>query len=233
MLGVTATTALFGSTALTAANKALANGREASFSFTELESGNDENHHIADGYDADVLIRWGDKLFPDAPDFDPQNQSVESQLQQFGYNNDYVGFVPLNADETRGVLCVNHEYTNEEVMFPGVGRQDNQDFAGMTRELVEIEMAAHGGSVFEIAKNADNKWEVVLDSPYNRRITALDTLMTVSGPAAGHAKLKNRRRSVRHGHCRHHQQLRRRHHALGYVSDGRGELPRLFLDRSG
>jgi secreted PhoX family phosphatase len=30
----------------------------------------------------------------------------------------------------------------------------------------------------------------VLDSPYNRRITALDTLMTVSGPAAGHAKLK-------------------------------------------
>jgi secreted PhoX family phosphatase len=30
----------------------------------------------------------------------------------------------------------------------------------MTRELVEIEMAAHGGSVFEIAKNADNgKWE--------------------------------------------------------------------------
>jgi secreted PhoX family phosphatase len=64
MLGVTATTALFGSTALTAADKALANGHEASFSFTELESGNDENHHIADGYDADVLIRWGDKLFP-------------------------------------------------------------------------------------------------------------------------------------------------------------------------
>jgi secreted PhoX family phosphatase len=190
MLGVTATTALFGSTALTAANKALADGHEASFAFTELESGNDVNHHIAEGYDADVLIRWGDKLFADAPDFDPQNQSVESQLQQFGYNNDYVGFVPLTADEIRGVLCVNHEYTNEEVMFPGIGRQDRDGFPDMTRELVEIEMAAHGGSVFEIAKNADNKWEVVLDSPYNRRITALDTLMTVSGPAAGHAKLK-------------------------------------------
>ncbi|MEM6712510.1 MAG: PhoX family phosphatase [Pseudomonadota bacterium] len=189
MLGVTVTTALFGTTALTAAHKANAMSA-ASFSFSELESGNDTTHHIADGYNADVLIRWGDPLFSEVGDFDPQNQTVDGQLKRFGYNNDYVGFVPLNADQTRGVLCVNHEYTNEEVMFPGLGgRQDRDGFPAMTRELVEIEMAAHGGSIFEIEK-VSGRWQVVLDSQYNRRITALETLMTVDGPAAGHAKLK-------------------------------------------
>ena len=187
-LGVTAVTALFGTTALTAATQARA--ASASFSFTELESGNDETHHIADGYNADVLIRWGDPIFEGVAAFDPQNQSAEDQLRRFGYNNDYVGFVPLDEDGSRGVLCVNHEYTNEEVMFPGIGRQDRSGFADMTLELVDIEMAAHGGSIFEIARGADGKWSVVLDSGYNRRISALRTEMTIDGPAAGHARMK-------------------------------------------
>lgn len=189
-LGVTAVTALFGTTALTAATQARA--ATPAFAFPELESGNDTRHHIAEGYDADVLIRWGDPIFPDVGPFDPQAQSADDQLKRFGYNNDYVGFVPLADDGSRGLLCVNHEYTNEEVMFPGIGRQDNKDFADMTRELVDIEMAAHGGSVFEIARGADGKWSVVLDSPYNRRITALETEMTIDGPAAGHARMKTK-----------------------------------------
>jgi hypothetical protein len=189
-LGVTAVTALFGTTALTAATQARA--ATPAFAFPELESGNDTRHHIAEGYDADVLIRWGDPIFPDVAPFDPQAQSADDQLKRFGYNNDYVGFVPLADDGSRGLLCVNHEYTNEEVMFPGIGRQDNKDFADMTRDLVDIEMAAHGGSVFEIARGANGKWSVVLDSPYNRRITALDTEMTIDGPAAGHARMKTK-----------------------------------------
>ncbi|MEM6665096.1 MAG: PhoX family phosphatase, partial [Pseudomonadota bacterium] len=188
MLGVTAVTALFGTTALTAATDAKA-AAASTFNFSELESGNDVNHHIAEGYNADVLIRWGDPIFPDTADFDPQAQSAADQEKRFGYNNDYVGFVPLNAAETRGLLCVNHEYTNEEVMFPGIGRQDRDGFPDMTKDLVDIEMAAHGGSVFEIAKGEDGKWGVVLDSVFNRRITA-NTPMTIDGPAAGHDRLK-------------------------------------------
>ncbi|MEL6766130.1 MAG: PhoX family phosphatase [Pseudomonadota bacterium] len=185
-LAVSATTALFGSTALTAGKAQAATGR---FDFAELASGVDETHHIAEGYDAKVLLRWGDKVFADAPEFDPQNQSAESQLQQFGYNNDYVGFVPLDEAGTRGMLCVNHEYTNEEVMFPGLGRQDKAGFEGMTRALAENEMAAHGGTVIEIANGPDG-WAPVLDSPRNRRITPLTTTMTLSGPAAGHDRMK-------------------------------------------
>lgn len=188
VLGVAATTALFGTTALTSATSAMASGSR--YKFDELASGNDEKHHIADGYNAQILLRWGDPIFADSPEFDPQNQTPESQLKQFGYNNDYVGFVPLNDDNTRGLLCVNHEYTNEEVMFPGLGRQDRSGFKGMTEKLVNIEKAAHGGTVVEIAVGADGKWAPVLDSRYNRRIQPLNTEMTIDGAAAGHERMK-------------------------------------------
>ena len=173
-LGVSAATALFGTSALVAPRQAAAMADKSRYKFDELACGNDEQHHIADGYNADVLLRWGDPITADAPDFDVMNQTPEAQLKQFGYNNDYVGFVELEPG--RGLLCVNHEYTNEEVMFPGLGRQDRADFPGMTKDLVDIEMAAHGGSIVEIVKGADGKWSVVkLDSPYNRRISALET----------------------------------------------------------
>lgn len=190
VLGVSASTALLGSAALLTPHSAAASPKVSRYNFEELPAGNDETHHVADGYDAQILLRWGDPVTADAPEFDVMNQTAAAQLGQFGYNNDYVGFVPLDASGTRGLLCVNHEYTNEEVMFPGLGRQDTADFKGMTPELIDIEMAAHGGTVVEIAKDAAGKWSVVRDGRMNRRITPLDTAMTLSGPAAGHPRLK-------------------------------------------
>jgi secreted PhoX family phosphatase len=58
----------------------------------------------------------------------------------------------------------------------------------MTAELCAVEMAAHGGSVVEIVL-IDGRWQVELDSPYNRRIMATDTPMSFSGPAAGSPRL--------------------------------------------
>ncbi len=191
MLGVSASTALFGTSALVAPSAAKAAAHaESRYKFEEVTAGNDETHHVAEGYDAQVLLRWGDPITADAPEFDVMNQTAAAQLKQFGYNNDYVGFVPLNDAGTRGLLCVNHEYTNEEVMFPGLGRQDNAEFAGMTPELIDIEMAAHGGSVVEIMRDDAGTWQVVRDGQMNRRITPLDTAMTLSGPAAGHDRMK-------------------------------------------
>ncbi|MEO1795114.1 MAG: PhoX family phosphatase, partial [Pseudomonadota bacterium] len=88
-----------------------------------------------------------------------------------------------------GLLVVNHEYTNEELMFPGLGRQDRDaQFASMTADLVAIEMMAHGGAVLEV-KREKGAWRVVDDSKYARRITA-ETEMAISGPAAGHEVMK-------------------------------------------
>ena len=191
-LGFAAITATVGPMAL-ASGGARAQGMAGRFDFEEIKATVTEGHEVAAGYDADVLLRWGDPLFPDSPEFDPANQSAAAQERQFGYNNDFVGFVPhpdAPDDASRGVLVVNHEYTNEELMFPGLGQQDGDAaFSAMTRELVYIEMAAHGGTVVEIARGDDGKWSPVIDSPLNRRITAT-TPMAISGPAAGHDKLK-------------------------------------------
>ena len=116
--------------------------------FTEIPHGVDENLHVADGYDAEVLIRWGDPIFADAPDFDPANQSADAQEKQFGYNCDYVAFMPLplgSRTADHGLLCVNHEYTNTNLMFPGLGTEGYE--GKVTPEQVEIELAAHGHSV--------------------------------------------------------------------------------------
>lgn len=164
-----------------------------SFAFQEIASGSDEHHHVAQGYDADVLIRWGDPVTPDAPGFDPYKQSGTAQAKQFGYNNDYVGYIPLDGSK-RGLLVVNHEYTNEELMFPGIeARQDIRSvaFKDMTPEMVAIEMMAHGGSVIEIARGGDGKWSVVPNSRYARRITA-QTPMQITGPATGHKRMQTK-----------------------------------------
>ncbi|WP_163291682.1 alkaline phosphatase PhoX, partial [Enterobacter roggenkampii] len=81
------------------------------------------------------------------------------------YNNDFLGYFPMPGaanPSAHGLLVVNHEYTSEELMFPGVGRQDTKSasFAKMTPELVAIEAAAHGGSVIEIRRD-NGKWSVV------------------------------------------------------------------------
>ncbi len=161
-----------------------------SFRFRELEAGFGENHFVAEGYDADVLIRWGDKVLADAPQFNPYAQSSDAQARQFGYNNDFLGFLPIAGRSDHGLLVVNHEYTNEELMFPGIGRQDRRTarFANMTEKTVAIEMMAHGGSVLEVRRTA-GKWSVVERSRYARRITA-ETEMVISGPAAGHRLMK-------------------------------------------
>ena len=198
VLAVSAMTAAISPLTLLAREEASAQGANTtpSFNFKEVISGVDDKHYVAEGYDADILIRWGDEVLPGAPPFDPSKLTKAGQAKQFGYNNDYLGYFPMpgatNASE-HGLLCVNHEYTNEELMFPGLGRQDARrgsttPFSKMTKEIAEVEMMAHGGSVLEVKRTA-GKWAVVGNSKYARRITG-ETEMRISGPAAGHERLK-------------------------------------------
>src|SRR5688572_5882694 len=128
---------------LALASASRANADSASrFRFDEIEAGIDQRHHVAAGYDADVLIRWGDPVLPGAPAFDPMQQTAAAQRGQFGYNCDFIGYFPMPGAANpshHGLLTVNLEYTNEELMFPGLRRQDVKGvmFADVTKDLVD------------------------------------------------------------------------------------------------
>jgi uncharacterized protein len=147
--------------------------------FSQITQGKQDFIVVPVGYASSVLIRWGDPLFPDAPPFDPNNQTAEAQAKQFGYNCDWVGFYEIPGNPNRALLAVNHEYTNPEIMFPGY------DDKNPTRQQTDVELAAHGIAVLEIARTGGGAWSPVIDSRYNRRITG-ETPMLISGPAAGH-----------------------------------------------
>ncbi|WP_343718116.1 PhoX family phosphatase [Inquilinus sp.] len=196
-LAVSAISAVVGPAAfLSHTRPAQAAAGASRYVFEELEAGVDTRHHVAKGYDADILIRWGDPVVKGAPAFDPQKQTADAQEKQFGYNNDYIGYVPLplgSNSSDHGLLVVNHEYTDAAIMFPGLADAKGEfDLSKQSKEQIDIEMAAHGQSVIEIKRGADGKWAVVADSPYNRRITARSTEFLVTGPAAGHDRLKTK-----------------------------------------
>lgn len=164
------------------------NPYKSNYDFHEVEHGGDEHHHVAPDHDATVLIRWGDPLFKNSPEFDPNKQTAKSQSLQFGYNNDYVGYLglePKRGEESRGLLCVNHEYPIAGLMFPGF---PSDGYQNITAEQVAITQAAVGCSIVEVAKK-DNQWSVNTRSKYNRRISALDTQIKITGPAAGHHRM--------------------------------------------
>ncbi|MEV3959551.1 PhoX family phosphatase [Nocardia sp. NPDC050193] len=138
---------------------------------------------VPEGYEQGVVIRWGDPLFEDAPEFDFFGQTPAAQLKQFGYNNDFAGLLPIEGQPGKYLLVVNHEYTTEQFMFPGYKPE------AISREQVEIAMAAHGLSVVEVHGDPGSGRLKPAFGKYNRRITAT-TEFRLTGPAAGSPLLK-------------------------------------------
>ncbi|MFC5380770.1 PhoX family protein [Aquipuribacter nitratireducens] len=163
-------------------------GSTGAFGFTAIDPvGNTvDDVTVPAGWRWHPIIAWGDPVEAGAPAWDPQNQSAEAQKKQFGYNNDYLDVVPFRGNGNRGLLVANHEYTNDELMFPDYGTTDE---AARLRNL-ETAMYAHGMSVVEVKRRGKGApWEALRRSRYNRRIT-LDTQFVLDGPAAGSPLLR-------------------------------------------
>lgn len=158
--------------------------------FREISHFYDDTHHVAEGYEANVLIGWGDTVVGDPAPFVPADLTAESQARRFGYNNDFVCYLPLpwgSNNSDHGLLCVNHEFANPHLMFPGFSSQFHAAEMA-TQERVDIEQQAVGLSVIEIRKD-DERWHVVANSPFARRISAT-TKTELTGPVAGHHRVR-------------------------------------------
>ncbi len=139
---------------------------------------------VPDGFQWAPVIRWGDPLFSGDDAFDPATMTAEIQARQFGYNNDYLDIIGTDWSGRSANLVANHEYTNEDIMFP-----PSED-AAVLDERRRIGMMAHGMSVVELSRSRWREpWTYKVGARNNRRITA-STPFAFSGPAAGSASLK-------------------------------------------
>lgn len=156
---------------------------------------------ISPDYEYQVLIPWGTPIDPASkvPEYtgDPATRpSAADAEQQIGIGHDGMWFFPMNlrdvqlaeglgrqlpASNRSGMLCVNHEFgNNNHVMGKSVP-------SGL--EDVRLSQAVHGVSVVAVAQRMRGQWHII-SSPNSRRIT-VNTPVDFSGPAAEATYLDN------------------------------------------
>jgi secreted PhoX family phosphatase len=162
-----------------------------SISFTAIAPSSGDSILVPAGYSAQILAPWGSALFHDSPAWKGDaSESGDDQARQVGDNHDGMHFFALPGTDSgsEGLLAVNHEYCNYEYLFKPDNYGDDPT-ATWTLDKVRKAQHAHGASVLHVRRNTTGKWEVVIGSYYNRRITGR-TPMELTGPAAGTALVK-------------------------------------------
>ena len=147
---------------------------------------------VPEGHTARVLYAYGDPLSETLAPFANDGSEPGSEFDfRAGDHHDGMYFFGLDANgnldrnaSDRGILCVNHENITQALMHTN-GPTSDADGNRLVADEVRKEQRAHGVACFEIARDATTgQFNVVTNSPFNRRITTLTpTIMT--GPAAG------------------------------------------------
>jgi secreted PhoX family phosphatase len=156
-------------------------------SFAPINASVEDRVRVPAGYSATPLYRWGDAIgsAQGMPAFKSDaGNSADEQALQAGMHHDGMHYFPLpygSQSSTRGLLAINHEYSDDGLLH--VGGMNN-----WSADKVKKAQAAHGVSVIEVELR-NGAWTVVRPSTYARRVTAA-TPMRVAGPAAGHASLR-------------------------------------------
>ena len=165
-------------------------GRPA-IGFTPIGVASDDAVHVPDGYTVQLLFAWGDPI-SNGPAFraDAGNSAAE-QAEQAGMHHDGMHFFPWvvngQPSSTHGLLCVNHEYTDDGLLHPDGMAEWSHDKARKSQN-------AHGVSVVEVKLGelaGEFRWQLVRPSAYARRITAR-TPIRIAGPAAGAPGMRTR-----------------------------------------
>lgn len=195
----TAATAVFGSISLAACGgsdddpaptPASAPASIDKLGFTAVSKSLADAIVVPAGYTATVLYRCGDPLVStvagyanDGTDdgFDQRAGDCHDGINYFGLKSDGSG--PDATNSSRGLLGMNHEYQQNQWLFP-----NGPTAAPRPAAEVDKEVAVHGVSIVEVQRTG-NAIAYVKDSAYNRRVTAATEIL-LAGPAAGNALLK-------------------------------------------
>lgn len=160
-------------------------GPASDLGFAPIQATTEDAFIVPQGFVAQPVLAWGDPIDPSKSQPYPGTPlSAEEQARRFGYNCDYVGFIPLKEEDgtvSRAILGVNHEYVNPEIMAP------KPEGGSYSDELLASFREAVGFSVVEI-ELADGRWRPVEGSKLSRRIS-LSTPHEISGPGRGSAIL--------------------------------------------
>ncbi len=195
-LGVSAMTAL-GAFGLAGCNSSsstegttakVADRSQAVLNFDSIPGSLTDAVSIPSGYTAQVLVPWGTPLNANGNVWknDGTNDSTD-QLNALGMHHDGMHFFPLNEASTDGLLCINHEYIDQQALHPNWDK-DAERAKEVRTDIDEIrkEINAHGISVVRIQLE-NNQWKLIDNDPLNRRYTGA-TVMDLSGPLA-HSEL--------------------------------------------
>ena len=139
---------------------------------------------VPEGYVATAIAAWGEPIGVPGnmpPWREDAASSAAEQAVQMGMHHDGIHFYALGGSGTRGLLTMNHEYTDDGLLHA-------DGMKTWSAEKVKKAQAAHGVSVIEVERQGDG-WAMVRPSAYARRFTA-NTPFALGGPAAGHALMQ-------------------------------------------
>jgi len=137
---------------------------------------------VPKGYSAQVLAPWGTPLNDLAQEWQANgSNTAQDQANSLGMHHDGMHYFPLNGSSTDGLLCINHEYIDQQALHP-VGPTKDADGLRTILDEVRKEINAHGVTVVRI-KQTNGIWDVVKNDSHNRRFTGATT-MDISGPVA-------------------------------------------------
>lgn len=151
---------------------------EIGLTFTPVEPSMEDKFLLPEGYKYEIIRAWGDKI---------------NVTQYFGFNNDFVGYLPIDFlqggnNSVDGLLVVNHEFPSP--LF--INNYTDDDFRNgriKTKEEVDKEKKSVGISIFRVKKE-NGVWKFINDDNYNRMIDA-DTPVKICGKAAGSEIMKS------------------------------------------
>ncbi len=165
------------------ANPLMALENKPLLGFSQIPISIDDDFKVPAGYSAKVLIKWGDKMFSEAKEFDENKNMSDEYVKNanlvFGDDADGQKYFAINDKE--GLLVVNNEYVNPELMFAHQGEQ-------ISANDVKYQQNSLGVSVIKVKKEG-GFYKFEIDNKYNRRIN-MNTPMLITGEAKGDEAMK-------------------------------------------